>query len=41
MPVISLTLMRNPSLVLLDDPSEGLSQKIVEQMVDAILAMKK
>ena len=33
--------MGNPSLVLLDEPSEGLSPKIVEQMVDAILAMKK
>jgi len=29
------------SLVLLDEPSEGLSPKIVEQMVDAILTMKK
>ena len=38
---IARTLMGNPSLVLLDEPSEGLSPKIVEQMVDAILAMKK
>jgi branched-chain amino acid transport system ATP-binding protein len=38
---IARTLMGNPSLVLLDEPSEGLSQKIVEQMVDAILTMKK
>jgi ABC-type branched-subunit amino acid transport system ATPase component len=30
-----------PTLVLLDEPSEGLSPKIVEQMVDAILTMKK
>ena len=37
---IARTLMGNPSLVLLDEPSEGLSPKIVEQMVDAILAMK-
>ena len=38
---IARTLMGNPSLVLLDEPSEGLSPKIVEQMVDAIMAMKK
>jgi branched-chain amino acid transport system ATP-binding protein len=38
---IARTLMGNPSLVLLDEPSEGLSPKIVEQMVDAILAMKQ
>ncbi len=38
---IARTLMGNPSLVLLDEPSEGLSPKIVEQMVEAIAAMKK
>jgi branched-chain amino acid transport system ATP-binding protein len=38
---IARTLMGNPSLVLLDEPSEGLSPKIVEQMVGAILTMKK
>jgi len=38
---IARTLMGNPSLVLLDEPSEGLSPKIVEQMGDAILTMKK
>jgi branched-chain amino acid transport system ATP-binding protein len=38
---IARTLMGNPSLVLLDEPSEGLSPKIVEQMIDAILTMKK
>ena len=38
---IARTLMGNPSLVLLDEPSEGLSPKILEQMVDAILVMKK
>jgi branched-chain amino acid transport system ATP-binding protein len=38
---IARTLMGNPSLVLLDEPSEGLSPKIVEQMVDAIVTMKK
>ncbi|MGO4123409.1 ABC transporter ATP-binding protein [Inquilinus sp. YAF38] len=37
---IARTLMGNPSLVLLDEPSEGLAPKIVEQMADAILAMK-
>ncbi len=38
---IARTLMGNPSLVLLDEPSEGLSPKIVEQMVEAIATMKK
>jgi branched-chain amino acid transport system ATP-binding protein len=38
---IARTLMGNPSLVLLDEPSEGLSPKIVEQMVEAILEMKR
>jgi branched-chain amino acid transport system ATP-binding protein len=38
---IARTLMGNPSLVLLDEPSEGLSPKIVEQMVEAILTMKR
>jgi branched-chain amino acid transport system ATP-binding protein len=38
---IARTLMGNPSLVLLDEPSEGLAPKIVEQMVDAILTMKR
>src|SRR6202158_5042070 len=38
---IARTLIGNPSLVLLDEPSEGLSPKIVEQMVEAILTMKK
>ena len=38
---IARTLMGNPSLVLLDEPSEGLAPRIVEQMVDAILTMKK
>ena len=38
---IARTLMGNPSLILLDEPSEGLSPKIVEQMVQAILTMKK
>jgi branched-chain amino acid transport system ATP-binding protein len=38
---IARTLMGNPSLVLLDEPSEGLSPKIIEHMVEAILIMKK
>ncbi|MCE7028294.1 ABC transporter ATP-binding protein [Jiella avicenniae] len=38
---ISRTLMGNPSLVLLDEPSEGLAPKIIEQMAEAILAMKR
>jgi branched-chain amino acid transport system ATP-binding protein len=38
---IARTLMGNPSLVLLDEPSEGLAPRIVEQMVDAVLTMKK
>ena len=37
---IARSLMGNPSLVLLDEPSEGLAPKIVEQMAQAILAMK-
>ncbi|RFB81198.1 ABC transporter ATP-binding protein [Methylovirgula sp. 4M-Z18] len=37
---IARTLMGNPSLVLLDEPSEGLAPKIVEQMARAILVMK-
>lgn len=38
---IGRTLMGNPSLVLLDEPSEGLAPKIVEQMAEAILTMKR
>ena len=38
---IARTLMGNPSLVLLDEPSEGLAPKIVEEMAEAILAMKR
>jgi len=38
---IARTLMGNPSLVLLDEPSEGLAPKIVEQMAHAILTMKQ
>src|SRR6202167_4176841 len=38
---IGRTLMGNPSLVLLDEPSEGLAPKIVEQMAAAIQTMKR
>jgi branched-chain amino acid transport system ATP-binding protein len=37
---IARTLMGNPSLVLLDEPSEGLAPVIVEQMARAILSLK-
>jgi branched-chain amino acid transport system ATP-binding protein len=38
---IARTLMGNPSLVLLDEPSEGLSPLIVEQMAAAIKILKE
>jgi branched-chain amino acid transport system ATP-binding protein len=38
---IARTLMGNPKAVLLDEPSEGLSPLIVEQMAVAVLAMKR
>ncbi len=37
---IARTLMGNPHIVLLDEPSEGLAPRIVEQMAKAILQMK-
>ena len=38
---ISRTLMGNPSLVLLDEPSEGLAPKIVEELAAALLELKR
>lgn len=38
---IGRTLMGNPQLLLLDEPSEGLAPVIVEQMAEAILELKR
>ena len=38
---IARTLMGNPSLILLDEPSEGLAPRIVEEMAGVILGMKR
>ena len=37
---VARTLMGNPYLVLLDEPSEGVAPLIVERMADAIVALK-
>jgi branched-chain amino acid transport system ATP-binding protein len=37
---VARTLMGNPSLVLLDEPSEGIAPKIVEDMANMILELK-
>jgi branched-chain amino acid transport system ATP-binding protein len=38
---IARTLMGNPTLVLLDEPSEGLAPKVVELMAETIRSLKK
>jgi branched-chain amino acid transport system ATP-binding protein len=38
---VARTLMGNPLLVLLDEPSEGVAPIVVEQMADTILALKQ
>ncbi|MCW2237489.1 ABC transporter ATP-binding protein [Azospirillum canadense] len=37
---LARTLMGNPSLVLLDEPSEGLAPRIVQQMAEAVRTLK-
>jgi branched-chain amino acid transport system ATP-binding protein len=37
---IARTLMGNPALLLLDEPSEGLAPKVVEQMAATIAQLK-
>jgi branched-chain amino acid transport system ATP-binding protein len=38
---VARTLMGNPAMVLLDEPSEGLAPVIVDQMAEAIVALKQ
>src|SRR5690606_18802469 len=37
---VARTLMGNPRLLLLDEPSEGVAPVVVEQMADAVAALK-
>src|SRR5690349_22602976 len=38
---VARTLMGNPRLVLLDEPSEGVAPLVVERMADTIVELKK
>ena len=38
--VIARTLMGNPSLLLLDEPSEGLAPVILDRIVEAVTSLK-
>ena len=38
---LARTLMGNPAMILLDEPSEGLAPKIVEDMANTVLALKQ
>jgi branched-chain amino acid transport system ATP-binding protein len=38
---VARTLMGNPQMVLLDEPSEGVAPLVVERMADAIVELKK
>ena len=38
---VARTLMGNPLLLMLDEPSEGIAPRIVEQMAKAILDLKR
>jgi branched-chain amino acid transport system ATP-binding protein len=41
MPTMARTLMGNPRLLLLDEPSEGLAPTIVRALVEQIAALKR
>lgn len=38
---VARTLMGNPSLVLLDEPSEGLAPRIIDHMAEALVSLKE